>query len=376
MRKLIAQIVILIFTLMLLPCIGCGTTLTGKIAFVGSYEDAPGYSFFVMNADGSNQIELAPAYFMLLTPLPRGQEWSRDGTRLVYMESSEGVPRTYWLSLIDADSRNQQKLADLSELLPLTMSWAPDSKQIIMGCFVGTEVKEINGEIQKRYYQDIYTLDVEAGEFKRLTDTLSTEEFYPQYSPDGSKIAYLAWDHDPDTWEVTSVCICVMDADGTDQNKVIILVEEPNGLVIPYWSPDSKRIAYSWYDEEVGRNSADIFIIDVASASLVNLTNTPTIGDFDPSWSPDGSRIAFCSGITGDVYHLRVMDLNGNIVSELYDLPDYPTGFPSWSPNGKRIVFTDRQNIYAIDADGKNLKTLVEGEGTYRDISYPIWLSQ
>lgn len=375
MKKLVTLFtVILMFILLLLPSIGCGTTLTGKIAFVGSYEDAPGYSCFVMNADGSNQLELAPAHFMLLMPLPRGQEWSRDGTRLVNIESSQG---TYWLCLIDADSGNQRKIADLSKnFTPVTMSWAPDSKKIIMGCFVGKEVKEINGEIQERYYQDIYTLDVEAGEFKRLTDTLSTEEFYPQYSPDGSKIAYLAWDHDPDTWEVTSVCICVIDADGTDQNKVIIPVEEPNGLVIPYWSPDSKRIAYSWYDEEAGRNSADIYIIDVESANRANLTNTPTIGDFDPSWSPDGSRIAFCSGITRDVYHLRVMDLNGKIVSELYDLTDYPAGFPSWSPDAKRIVFTDRQNIYTIDADGKNLKTLVEGEGTYRDILYPIWLSR
>jgi len=370
MKKLVTLFtVILIFVLLLLSSIGCGTTLTGKIAFVGSYEDAPDYSVFVMNADGSNEIELAPAHFILFPH----QYLSPDGTRFVNIESSQG---THWLCLIDADSGNQQKLADLPELSPMTMSWAPDGKKIIMGCIVGAEAKEMNGEIQERYYQDIYALDVEAGEFKRLTDTLSTQEFYPQYSPDGSKIAYVASNHDPDTWEVTSVCICVIDADGTDQNKVIILVEEPNGLVIPYWSPDSKRIAYTWYDEEAGRNSADIFLVDVESASRANLTNTPIIGDFDPSWSPDGSRIAFCSGITRDVYHLRVMDLNGKIVSELYDLTDYPAGFPSWSPDGSKIVFTDRHDIYTIDADGSNLKTLVKGEGTYRDILYPIWLSQ
>ena len=110
--------VILTFILLLLPSIGCGTTPTGKIAFVGSYEDAPDYSFFIMNADGSNQIELALAHSIFLP----GQCWSSDGTRLIYLDRGQGDPPIFRLCLIDADSRDQQKLADLPELAPMSMS--------------------------------------------------------------------------------------------------------------------------------------------------------------------------------------------------------------------------------------------------------------
>ena len=374
MKKLVTLFtVILMFILMLLSSIGCGTTPTGKIAFVGSYEDAPDYSVFIMNADGSNQIELAPAYSMY----PPYQCWSPDSTRLayIYVDRSEGAPGTSWLCLIDADGRNECKLADLTGTVPGMMSWVPDGKTIILGCVAG-EAEVIEGKIQERYYLEIFNVDVETGELKKLAGTPDTQWYYPWWSPDGSKIGYVTSNRDPSTNDIISCDIYVMDVDGSNQTRLASHPGEMSGLIGLYWSPDGKKIAYSSYNQEEGRDSSDIYLIDVENTSSINLTNSPTIGDFDPSWSPDGKKIAFCSGITRDVYHLRIMDLNGKIVSELYDLTDYPAGFPSWSPDGKKIVFTDRQNIYAIDADGKNLKTLVKGEGTYRDILYPIWLSQ
>ena len=247
MKKLVTLFtVILMFILLLLPSISCGTTLTGKIAFVGSYEDAPDYSFFVMNADGSNQIELAPAHS---TFLPH-QYLSPDGTRLVNIEVSEG---TGWLSLIDADSGNQRKLVDLPELLPMSMSWAPDGKKIIMGCIVSGEAKVIDSKIQERYYHDIYTLDIETGELNRLTDTLYTQEVHPLYSPDDSTIGYISSERDPDTWEITSCGIYVMDADGINQARLITdlgLMTDIGGF---YWSPDGKKIAYDLYIEGEGK---------------------------------------------------------------------------------------------------------------------------
>ena len=241
---------------------------------------------------------------------------------------------------------------------------------------MGGEAKVIDGKIQERHYHDIFTVDIETGELNRLTDTLYTQEVHPLYSPDGNTIGYISSDRDPSTWEITSCGIYVMDANGTNQARLITdlgFITDIGGF---YWSPDGKKIAYDLYIEGEGKKSGDIYLLDVESTSCINLSNSPNVGDFAPSWSPDSKKIVFCSYTTSDSCQLWIMDADGNNKIKLFDIPRYPAGFPSWSPDGKRIVFTDRQNIYSIDADGKNLRTLVKGEGTYRDISYPIWLSQ
>ena len=372
MKRLVTlSTVILAFILLLLPNTGCGpTTPAGKKSlFVGSYEDATGYSIFVMDADGSNHLELAPWCWF-----PGTRYWSPDGTRLAYTDTLE-VSGEDWLCLIDADGTNQCKLAELAEVLPAAMSWAPDGKTIILGCFVGGETKEIDNITHELYYQDLYTVDVETGELKKLTDTPDIQEARPSWSPDGGKISFIASNRDPSTWEAISSDIYLIDADGGNQTRI---TSHPAGMFIRFfsWSPNGKKIVYSLYNQEEGKNSSDIYLVDVKRGSSINLTNSPTIGDFDPSWSPDGKRIAFCSGVIRGDYHLCLMDADGSNITKLTDISDYPAVFPSWSPDGKRITFTDRDDIYAIDADGSNITKLTRDTGIYRDFLYPIWLPQ
>ena len=114
-------------------------------------------------------------------------------------------------------------------------------------------------------------------------------------------------------------------------------------------------------------------MIDVKKGNHTNLTDSPSIIDDHPSWSPDGRRIAFVSGNLTEGYYIYIMDADGRNRTRLYQ----SGGSPSWSPDGKGIIFSNRLNIYeilVIKIDGKNLRTLTSSADMC--ISKPIWLSQ
>lgn len=90
--------------------------------------------------------------------------------------------------------------------------------------------------------------------------------------------------------------------------------------------------------------SEQIFIVDADGANLVHLT-TGT----NPSWSPDGQRIAFSrDGV------LHLIDVNGSNARALRN------GLrPNWSPDGKRLVFTDSSGIAVIDLETLTATTVI-----------------
>ena len=155
--------------------------------------------------------------------------------------------------------------------------------------------------------------------------------------------------------------IYVMDADGGNQRN---LTNNPGEDKNPSWSPDGKRIAF------VG--NFDIYVMDADGGNPKNLTNSRQ-NDFSPSWSPDSKRIIFVSlrGVNSEIY---VMDADGDNQRNLTNNPGDDKD-PSWSPNGKRIAFSSARNgelhdIYVMDPDGGNPRNLTnhpEDEGA------PAW---
>ena len=94
----------------------------------------------------------------------------------------------------------------------------------------------------------------------------------------------------------------------------------------------------------------------MSHAEIIKLTEN-SARDFDPAWSPDGSKIAFASTRTGD-YELWVMDADGSNKQQLTSLSSY-TLSPCWTPDGSKIVFYSNKDstwgdIWVINADGSN----------------------
>jgi len=129
----------------------------------------------------------------------------------------------------------------------------------------------------------------------------------------------------------------------------------------PAWSPDGERIAFT---SHCGESCAQIFVMDADGSNVINLSLSPFTNGW-PGWSPDGKKIAFF-GSKDEIRGLYVMDADGSNVINLTDR-NFLDREPSWSPDGKKIAFTPGNSIYIINADGSNLRKLIN------DVTDPAW---
>jgi Tol biopolymer transport system component len=190
------------------------------------------------------------------------------------------------------------------------------------------------------------------GSGRRRLTTDGRGYFHPDISPDGRRIAFAGLGSN-------GFAIYLMNADGTG---VTLLVDRAFSAV-PVWSPDGTRIAFRSLNDgpfgQVGR----IFVINVDGTGLRQLSpDDPDPNQFfyfdeGPTWSPDGSKVAFTrTGV------LTVINVDG---TGMITLPT-PAGanYPSWSPDGTRIAysaFIDSPDIFVSNADGSNVFRVTTG---------------
>ncbi len=141
----------------------------------------------------------------------------------------------------------------------------------------------------------------------------------------------------------------------------------------PKWNPDSNSILFAAMPYS---NTQQIFHLRLVAGAVKpsNLSNNSYDETF-PSWSPDGSRIAFASNRTGG-YQVYTMKPDGSDVQPLTLSQKYGySGWPVWSPDGKRIAYTaggtpDQTEIYVINADGSSAQQLTHHNTL---VARPLW---
>ncbi len=125
----------------------------------------------------------------------------------------------------------------------------------------------------------------------------------------------------------------------------------------PSWSPDGSRLAFH-SDRQDG--DFEIYSMSVNGSELRRLTNSPG-WDGQPEWSPNGRYIAFESARNG-AFEVFIMNSDG---SNTYLIPNSTNGgYPTWSPDGSQIAFSmirdDNRDIYICNLDGGNLRRLTD----------------
>ncbi len=150
----------------------------------------------------------------------------------------------------------------------------------------------------------------------------------------------------------------IADADGFNPQ---ILLESPDPLISPAWSPDGRRIAYVSFES---KNSA-VYVQDVLTGKRQKVASYSGINSA-PAWSPDGTRLAITLSKDGDP-EIYLLHLSSQTLQRITHNRAIDTE-ATWSNDGNKIAFTSDRGgtpqIYEINLQGGKPQRLTF-DGTY-----------
>jgi TolB protein len=211
-------------------------------------------------------------------------------------------------------------------------------------------------------------MKIDGTEQRRLTSRLTTS--YLAWSPDGRRIAFTRNEEVGESTTFTDDDVFVIEGDGDDPRQ---LTPEQDGRSSgqPTWSPDGSEIAFvrgQSVASTVPSRFGGLFVMRADGSDVRRLTPDPPGGaDTSPAWSPDGREIAFTRGmnlssfprVNMDIY---VVDRAGRTPRRLTHTARTFETTPAWSPDGSRIAFA--RSTTQTEFDGRAAIYVMNRDGT------------
>ena len=258
-----------------------------------SYRDGNAQLYGV-SPNGSGERRLTRTTTFEMFPAPSG-----DGSRWVFVSDRDGERRFQMMEVYameaGGDGTEARRLTR-HEGLVVFPALSPDGRTI-------TYTRVVGGFESG----DLWAIDADGSNARRLTDTPGALDRAARWSPDGTRIAF-------DSNREGNFDVYVMNADGSEVRRI---TDAPGYDALPSFSPDGRSLVYESSPEKAPNGmtppaGADLYVIDLDSGERRRLTQDAEVYDGHGSWSPDGTEIAFHTlrhGEHKEIYVVRLADL-------------------------------------------------------------------
>ncbi len=276
---------------------------TPKILFTSGVVD--NYEVFIMNPDGSEQINLTQHGANDLQAV-----WSPTGEKILFVsDRSRGIRDLY---MMNPDGSNVRRVFKKKiETWRTDPTWSPDGKQ-----FAYRHTNWNNGTI------DIYIATFGEQDVELLVDNGST----PVWSPDGTEIAYTAYPV-PGWGEVSRITLINVH---TRKRKFILPKKAMSWQHGPSWSTTGAKLVFSWnkhpfppdFNPRVDRaplawkNKQTIYSINRDGTGLKQLVDEAGNYAQIPKLSPNGDELLYTQEIMGRLQIFKI-DLNSGVQTQM-----------------------------------------------------------
>lgn len=164
---------------------------------------------------------------------------------------------------------------------------------------------------------------------------VGVQAMQPAPSPDGQWIAFTSIDD-----ETATTDIFVARRNGSDRRRLTADAASDGN---PTWSPDGQRLAWA---SSRANGTLDIWTMNADGSDARQLTTSRLVNPLpgsgqvatQPAWSPDGRRLVYAVGLNGRS-HLWVMNADGSGKRQLTRHEIADDYEPTWSPDGRVILF-------------------------------------
>ena len=281
-------------------------------------------SIWMVATDGSRP----PWQFTTSPQSASSPRWSPDGQSLAFTsarpdnQASAGSaeqlrPQVYVLSMVGGEARRVTSLKNGVS----NYQWSPDGNRLVVVSRIGpsdgrTESKDRS---DVRHYKNssykfndsgwfddrrthLWVVDIKAGNAKQITEGDDWNDSDPQWSPDGTKLAFVSNRSGKEYEDNRNSDVWVISATGGSLTKISDHDESDNS---PRWSPDGRTIAFT--GELHDRDHPKVFLAPASGgAPSVFAANGLDLIPTGLEWASDGKSIYFESGVKGEFQLFRI----------------------------------------------------------------------
>jgi TolB protein len=261
-------------------------------------------------------------------------EWSADGLRIAFGSSTPSGAQGEIVSMA-ADGSDRRAVTRFGSI-SAAPSWAPGGQ---LAFFTLRDFAPPSGN-EPPPPAELYSINADGTGSTRLTHDKQIQTD-PQWSPDGSTIAYSQWCAVRGQPGVFDLGVAAIDVAGTHK-RTLLPCQARRDIASFNWSPDGTRLVLEYVTASPsGRTphtrQSDLAIVNADGSGLRRLTRTAAL-ETNPVWSPDGQFIAFTSDRAskrrkqernGSAFELYTMRTDGSAIRRL-TFNHVPDLHPDW----------------------------------------------